>query len=165
MITVNFRVTGLFLGKNNSTAKCKNPIVMVEVQDNPTVFDIMKAVSEKVKNGGIPSVTSFVFTPSQPLHNEDISAIFVTYASREDGKPDGTYMLRDEYNSNSTNTFQYYIFNQDFKQLNVDNVFISFAQTPTETIKNGYTVIIRQVSIANQPIKSNFIQKKVEKLS
>jgi len=167
MIKVNFRVTGLYLGINKPSKYNQNPQVVVDVNANPSVYEIMQAVSIKVKSKAIPSVTSFVFTPATPKGPEDIAAIFVTYDdTRADKRQKGTYMLKDEYSSNITSTFQYYIYDENFKQLNIDNKFISFnvKPDPAAEIKDGYTVVIRQVNIANGPVNSNFIQKKVAKL-
>jgi hypothetical protein len=168
MIKVNFKVTGLYLGINRPSKYNQNPQVLVDVNANPSVYDIMQAASIKINSGAVPSVTSFVFTPAQPLGSEDLAAIFVTYDdSRADKRDAGTYMLKDEYSSNITSTFQYYIYDENFKQLNIDNKFMPFNLPPEQAaeIKDGYTVVIRQVNIANGPIKSKFIQKKVVKLS
>ena len=166
MIRVNFRVTGMYLGSNSLDEK--KGAIIVEVKENPTVFDVMKAVSDKVKTGYYPNIKSFSFTPQLPQNRETINAIFVEYVNgpREylDG---GTYMLQDEMTSNRIITFQYYIFDQEFRQLNNNNFSVSFGNQLEEfaIIKDGYSVVVRQVCIVNKPIKSKFIQSKVDGLS
>ena len=156
MINVNFRVTGMYLGaSDNISPKNKERFLTVEVKENPTVLDIMKAVSKKASFGLIPNVEFFVFSPSTPSVNDSINAIYVKYKNDlNKNLKAGLYVLQDNFQTNPITTFQYYIYDENFKQLNNNNRSKTFGDHPDEEIKDQYTVIIRQVSILTGDRKS-----------
>ena len=65
------------------------------------------------------------------------------------GRPAGNYVLVDDRDSNPIKTFQYYIHDREFRQLNNDGLSIRCGEPQKlETkIRDGYTVVIRQVLI------------------
>lgn len=162
MIKVNFRVTGIYVG---NTKKGEPGYLSVTVNDNPTVFDIMKTVS---LIAGTPNqnMESFVFSPSNPSENDTISAIYVKFlAPPRSGKKAGIYALQDNATTNPLTTFQYYIYDENFRQLNNNGFSKKFSQKPDAEIKEGYTVIIRQISIMTEPIESDYIEKRIASLN
>ena len=145
-INVKFRVTGIYVG---STPKEKREII-VSVKENPTVFDIMNAVSNDAKGGKLGNLESFTFLPTNPGEKDSIKEIQAKFKKEiKDHRLSGTYKLIDDSTSNPYKTFQYYIYDRDFKQLNNDGKTIKFAQKQSlETkIRDGYTVVIRQICI------------------
>lgn len=162
MIKVNFRVTGIYVGNTN---KGQPGYLTVEVNENPTVFDIMKTVSSMASNGGISGMEAFVFSPSNPTENDTISAICVKFSTPPRvGKKPGIYALQDNATNNPLTTFQYYIFDENFRQLNNNGFSKKFSQAPDAEIKEGYTVIIRQISIMTEPIQSDYLESRIVSL-
>jgi hypothetical protein len=168
---VNFRITGMYFGRNKITdigSKFKNTHVIVEVNDNPTVLDIMKACSIEAFHGKIDNVEFFSFSPTNPAKHETISSIYIKYKNApKNNRPAGLYVLNDESTTNRTITFQYYIYDQNFKQLNNNNFTKSFNEKPENfcEIKDGYSVIIRQVVILTAPQLSDYVINKAKKSS
>lgn len=165
MINVNFRVVGMYLGSNKANA---DRSVVVEVEDNPSVFDVMKAVAKKYANGNDAKIDFFSFTPTNPSPGEDIVTIFVNYKEAPiEGRAPGLYVLSDSSSTNPITTFQYYIFDQDFVQKNNNNSFIPFSEKPEpeSEIKNGYSVIIRQVSILTGPNNARLLASRASRAS
>lgn len=162
MIKVNFRVTGMYLGNSPR----QEGFLTIEVKPKPTVYDIMKAFSKMAHNNKNPYVKSFVFSPARPSAGDTINAIYIDYK-----KPPrtylkkGLYVLQDNSTTNPITTFQYYIYDENFKQLNNNNKSKKFSEMPDVEIKNDYTVIIRQVSILMEPTNSNYISNKVKGLN
>lgn len=151
MIKVNFRVTGIYFGSNKSTKKRS---VVLEVNENPTVEDLLKAA----RNSKIHNVDFFDFSGNA---TNGIGRITVKYKNEikievidENGNPSGyrtrsagTYTLTDERIGNRKSVFQYYIYDGEFKQMNNNNFTKLYTDKPDEPIKDGYNVVIRQVSI------------------
>ena len=162
-INVNFRVVGLYLGRNRAN---QNGAVVVEVDNHPTVFDIMQKVSVMAANGGISGVDLFSFTPTRPGPTEDINDIFVRFTEPPRSHLNaGLYFLSDSLFGNPITTFQYYIFNHSFVQLNTNNTTAPFAGPPDVAIEDGYTVIIRQVGILTGPNSNKLITRRAENSS
>ena len=162
MIEVNFRVTGIYVGNTDSS---KKGFLTVAVHENPTVFDIMKTVSSMAGNPN-QDIESFVFSPSNPCDSDTISAIYVKFsAPPRPGKKAGIYALQDNATTNPLTTFQYYIYDENFRQLNNNGFSRKFSQIPDVEIKQGYTVIIRQISIMTEPIESDYIEKRIASLN
>lgn len=154
-INVNFRVVGMYLGANFATDP---DAVVVKVPENPTVFQIMKAVAQKATYGEIDKIDRFSFNPSNPSVGEDLSCIFINFTQKpKDNRPYGAglYILSDNLISNPITTFQYYIHDNEFRQLNVNNKSKKFSEQPDVPILDGYTVIVRQVAILINPIEIN----------
>jgi hypothetical protein len=165
MITVNFRVTGIYVG---NTKKGEPGFLSVDVHDNPTVFDVMKAVSAKVKSNPSLGIEAFVFSPSNNTTDATISAIYVKFsAPPRRGKKTGIYALQDNATTNPLTTFQYYIYDENFRQLNNNGFSRKFTQQPDPgaEIRNGYTVIIRQISIMTEPVQSDYLESRIESLN
>ena len=151
-IKVNVRVVGIYFGSSS------NPLT-VEVPDNPTVSQIMEAASNAAANGQFPNISGMTYSPDNPAvgSGQDMDSVSVVFENDFDS-PSGTHLQAGVYklsesSGNPYSVLQYYIFNQDFVQLNNNNDFVPFSDQPTEPIQNGYTVIWRQVSIASGPIQ------------
>lgn len=156
-INVNFRVVGNFFGSDKSVT---GPIT-VEVDDNPTVAQIMNTVAAKANQpgDGIPGVESFSFSPLQPTPEEFLASIFVSYKDApKEGLPKGNYFLSQDLSSNPQAVWQYYIFDKNFVQVNRSNTFQPFGGPPEVPIEEGYTVIWRRVSILTGPTDSRFLE-------
>ena len=149
MINVKFRVTGMYVG---STPK-ENREIIVSVDENPTILDVMNAVSKAAAAGKLKNLVRFEFEPKNPQHGESIKAIKAVFRDLiKVHRPAGNYVLVDDRDSNPIKTFQYYIFDREFRQLNNDGLSIRFGQPQKlETkIRDGYTVVIRQVLILRE---------------
>ncbi|MFK7786133.1 MAG: hypothetical protein AB8B56_13510 [Crocinitomicaceae bacterium] len=161
-ITVNLRVVGIYFGNS------LNP-VQVSVDENPTVSQIMEAASQLADAGEIKNVSGLSYTPNNPSigSSQDMSEVSVIY---NDGftSPSGTeleggtYQLQDT-SGNPYTTLQYYIFDEDFVQVNRNNEFVPFSNYPDEEIKDGYTIVWRQVSIASGPIEGAKIISRIKR--
>lgn len=157
MINVKFRVTGMYVG---STPK-ESREIRVEVNNTPTVLDIMRAVSRDATAGKLGKLKTFMFSPSNPGEYDSITAIYAVFEGDNNIKPkSGLYGLVDDSKSNPIKTFQYYIYDKNFKQLNNNGSTRRFGQSPDEvaTIRDGYTVVIRQVCILTEPIVKGFVE-------
>ena len=146
MINVNFRVIGMYVG---STPRESREII-VSVDENPTVVDIMRAVSREAAAGRLGNLVRFEFEPENPQPRESIQSIKAVFSNLiKHGRTAGNYILVDDRDSNPIKTFQYYIYDREFRQLNNDGLSIRFGEyQKLETkIRDGYTVVIRQVLI------------------
>ncbi len=154
MIDVKVRVLGIYFGSNPTDAGSVTKEVTVTVQDNPTVYDVMKAVVMKVAAGGVPGVKLFGFTPWFPDSGQEIDSITVEFSEppRSD-RPyaEGTYVLKDSDSTNPNRVLQYYIVTPSGVQKNRNNKSKRFTETPDAPIENGDTIIWRQVSICVGP--------------
>lgn len=154
MITVSFRVLGLYFGSYPNDPNSVTGEIKVEVQDNPTVYDVMKAVVRKADAGDIPGVKFFSFTPLFPQGEEEIDRIIVEFTQpprRNRPYAEGTYVLEDSTSTNPNRTLQYYIVDPTGVQKNRNNKTKTFATAPDADIVDGDTVIWRQVSICVGP--------------
>lgn len=157
MINVKFRVTGMYVG---STPRDSREI-SVSVKENPKVVDIMRAVSRDATAGKLGKLKTFMFTPSNPRNKDSITAIYAVFEGNiNDKRKAGLYGLVDDSTSNPIKTFQYYIYDENFKQLNNNGRSKRFVEYPDleANIRDGYTVVIRQVSILTGPIAQGFPQ-------
>jgi hypothetical protein len=154
MINVKFRVVGIYLGcfpgdPNSSTGQ-----ITVQVNDNPTVYDVMKAVALKVASGGFPGVELFGFNPSPASQGQEIQSISVEYSVKpRKNRPyaPGVYILEDSRGSNPNRVLQYYIMDANGVQKNRNNDTAVFTLPPDVPIVDGDTVLWRQVSICMGP--------------
>ena len=163
MIKVNFRVTGMYVG-NSPDSDCGQ--ISVEVDKNPKVCDIMFAVSKAAFDKKIPNLEAFIYSPSNPSQTDSINAIYAVFTNApRKNRPAGLYGLQDNATTNPIQTFQYYIYDEDFKQLNNNNENTTFGNHPDVEIKDGYTLIIRQVSILMTTIQSSYINAKIAKFN
>ena len=146
MINVKFRVTGMYVG---STPK-ENREIIVSVDENPTVLDIMRAVSREAAAGRLGNLVRFEFEPENPKTLDSINSIKAAFIDLMNNRPPaGNYVLVDDRDSNPIKTFQYYIYDREFRQLNNDGLSIRFGESQKldTKIRDGYTVVIRQVLI------------------
>ncbi|MGD1847421.1 MAG: hypothetical protein ACFB10_18690 [Salibacteraceae bacterium] len=166
MPTVNFRVVGMYFGRNQPQDENGQPdpkAIVVEVEDNPSVFQVMKAVAQKVRDEQPIGVDLFGFSPSNPGSGEDLTSIFINHTQPPKGElPTGLYVLTDNAATNPFSTFQYYIYDDNFEQVNKDGKFIPFSNKPNQEIRNNYTVIIRQVNICSGPINNARVMARAE---
>jgi hypothetical protein len=155
MITVNFRVVGVFFGCFPGDEGSVIGPISVQVKEAPTVFEVMRAVALKVANGDYPGVDFFDFSPSSGVRGEEIQSIRVKYSvgPRRDNPyyTPGVYVLEDTVGSNPNQVLQYYIVSPDGVQKNRNNSTRVFTAQPDAAIENGDTVIWRQVSICRGP--------------
>ncbi len=154
MINVDFRVLGIYFGAYRGDTDSTTGTITVQVNDNPTVYDVMKAVAIKAAAGGIPGVRIFSFTPVFAAPGQEIDSITVEYTSppRND-RPyeEGIYVLDDSKATNPNRVLQYYIVDVDGRQKNRNNNTAVFTSAPDAQIVDGDTVIWRQVSICVGP--------------
>jgi len=161
---VNFRVVGMHFGANSTEKEdpenkgqfIPNPDAVVATinKEKPIVLDVMREVSAMAKRGEIPKVDMFSFYPDNPEKGDDIREISINFTEKpREMKPygPGLYVLTDSTTSEFFTTFQYYIYDKDFKQLNKDNKFKAFSDDPDAHIEDGSTIIIRQVKILRRP--------------
>lgn len=141
-IKVNFRVTGMYFGRNTAF---DNDAVIVEVDEKPTVLDLLVAAKKLVDNKTFPTIDSFDFCDSTNLQSITAKYNVAPHARRNLG----TYTMKEEIIGNKSLVFQYYIYDQDFKQLNNNNRTRAFNQAPDAEIKDQYSVVIRQIVILN----------------
>ncbi|MEM1206924.1 MAG: hypothetical protein AAGN66_27070 [Acidobacteriota bacterium] len=150
----------MYFGSANSVTET----VTVEVDDNPTVAQIMTEVARKTATGGVPGVSQFSFSPLTPAPGEDLNSITVNYTDPpKRGLPPGNYFLGTDLAGNPQEIWQYYIFNKGFEQVNRNNNFIPFSDPPEQPIEDGYTVIWRRVSILTGPSQSRFVDSRSKK--
>ena len=156
---IGFRVTGMYLGASDSVTG----EIRVDIdKDNPTVYDVMVAVVHKVKNGDVPGVSEFSFTPTFPRPKDGLDSITVNYTQppKTQYSP-GTYFLADTESGNPAQVFQYYIFDKDFKQKNNNGVSKRFNEAPDKPIVEGDTIVWRQLSILQGPIESPRVKRRL----
>ncbi|MDJ0837877.1 MAG: hypothetical protein QNK37_15275 [Acidobacteriota bacterium] len=153
---VNFRVVGLYFGWSgtNTSPNTSGPVTVDF--DGSTVQDLMAAATIKVAGGGVPGVLGFAYTPTAPSPPSDINKIIVVYDKGGPKKgghlPGGTWVLEDSLTSQPQRVFQYYIFDENFTQLNRNGEFKPFTDPPAVPIPDNGYVIIRQVCIATAPV-------------
>lgn len=162
-IEVNLRIVGIYFNSGDVT---------VSAPDNPTVSQIMEEASVLAEQGAFQNVSGISFVPENPEigSGQDMSSVSVIYDSPFQS-PSGTnldsgvYQLQDT-DGNPYTVLQYYVFDENFVQVNRNNEFIPFSDEPTSyTIQDGYTIIWRQVSIASGPIASAKIASRARKAS
>ena len=154
MINVNFRVVGIYFGCYPGDADSTTGQITVQVNDNPTVYDVMKAVAQKVEDGAIPGVESFGFTPSPAYPDQSINSIIAKYSENPRKNRDygpGVYVLEEANGSNPSQVLQYYIISENGVQTNNHNEHTPFTNFPEVPIGDGDTIIWRQVSICIGP--------------
>ena len=154
MITVSFRVLGIYFGSYPDDQHSTTGEIKVEVADNPTVYDVMKAVAIKAAAGSIPGVRLFGFSPNLAMPGQEIDKIIVEFTEpprRNRPYTDGIYILEDSTSTNPNRVLQYYIVSPDGRQKNRNNRTARFTCPPDATIENGDTVVWRQVSICVGP--------------
>ena len=161
-ITLNFRVVGMYFGSSNPDSE--RAIKVTVEQESPSVADVMKQVAFNVVNGEYPAVPvdSFTFQPSNPTVFDDCTGIATNWVqgpiSPSSGRQldPGTYVLEQNLNGNPEQVLQYYIFDENFQQINRDNVFIPFGRPLTGDLqlKDGYTIVWRLVGILSDPTRS-----------
>jgi hypothetical protein len=154
MINVKFRVLGIYFGSYAGDANSVTGEIAVAVADNPTVYDVMKAVAIKAAAGGIPGVRLFGFTPIFAAPGQEIDSITVEFAEpprRDRPYVEGTYILEDSKSNNPNRVLQYYIVDATGVQKNRNNRTATFTSPPDAQILDGDTVIWRQVSICVGP--------------
>lgn len=154
MIEVSFRVLGIYFGSYPGDANSRTGPIKVQVDDNPTVFDVMRAVAVKAATGGIPGVSLFSFTPTYPVPGQEIDSITVEFNERPRlNRPYevGMYVLKDSQVTNPNLVLQYYIVDANNVQKNRNNRTAPFTSAPDAVIQDGDTIIWRQVSICVGP--------------
>jgi hypothetical protein len=154
MINVKFRVIGIYFGSTPNDEDSVTKEILVSVAENPTVYDVMKAVVIKAVAGGIPGVRLFGFTPVFAAPGQEIDSITVEFTEpprRDRPYAEGTYVLEDSKSTNPNRVLQYYIVNADGVQKNRNNKTATFTSAPDAEIEDGDTVIWRQVSICVGP--------------
>ena len=154
VINVKFRVLGIYFGSYPGDENSVTREISVDVADNPTVYDVMKAVAIKAASGVIPGVRLFGFTPIFAAPGQEIDSITVEFTEpprRDRPYAEGTYILEDSKSSNPNRVLQYYIVSPDGVQKNRNNRTAVFTSAPDATILNGDTIIWRQVSICVGP--------------
>lgn len=154
MINVKFRVLGIYFGSYPGDENSVTREISVDVADNPTVYDVMKAVAIKAASGVIPGVRLFAFTPIFAAEGQEIDSITVEFTEnprRNRPYAEGTYILEDSKSTNPNRVLQYYIVSPEGVQKNRDNFTAPFTSKPDATILNGDTIIWRQVSICVGP--------------
>ena len=154
VINVKFRVLGIYFGSYPDDENSVTREISVDVADNPTVYDVMKAVAIKAASGVIPGVRLFAFTPIFAAEGQEIDSITVEFTEnprRNRPYAEGTYILEDSKSTNPNRVLQYYIVSPEGVQKNRDNFTAPFTSKPDATILNGDTIIWRQVSICVGP--------------
>jgi len=154
MINVHFRVVGIYFGCNPGDSNSATGQITVQVQDKPTVYDVMKAVAIKVASGSVPGVNLFGFQPSPAAVGAEVHSISVEYSVPPRANrpyPPGIYILEDSKTSNPNQVLQYYIIDSNGVQKNRNNDTAVFTLPPDVEILDGDTVLWRQVSICNGP--------------
>lgn len=154
MINVKFRVLGIYFGSYPGDADSVTGEIAVDVADNPTVYDIMKAVAIKAAAGGVPGVRLFGFTPIFAAPEQEIDSITVEFTEpprRRRPYAEGIYILEDSKSTNPNRVLQYYIVDPTGVQKNRNNRTATFTCPPDAQILDGDTVIWRQVSICVGP--------------
>lgn len=100
-----------------------------------------------------------MFTPANPSNNDSLNAIYAVFKSNPRPHRDaGMYGLIDNSTTNPYKTLQYYIYDKNFVQKNNNGSTQKFWQHPDVPILDGYTVVIRQVSILTGPIAQGFAE-------
>jgi hypothetical protein len=154
MINVKFRVLGIYFGSYPGDADSVTGEIAVDVADNPTVYDVMKAVAIKAAAGVIPGVRLFGFTPIFAAPGQEIDSITVEFTEpprRDRPYAEGIYILEDSKTTNPNRVLQYYIVDPKGVQKNRNNRTATFTSPPDAQILDGDTVIWRQVSISVGP--------------
>jgi hypothetical protein len=154
VINVKFRVLGIYFGSYPDDENSVTREISVDVADNPTVYDVMKAVAIKAASGVIPGVRLFAFTPIFAAPGQEIDSITVEFTEpprRDRPYAEGTYILEDSKSTNPNRVLQYYIVSPEGVQRNRNNRTAVFTSAPDATILNGDTIIWRQVSICVGP--------------
>ncbi len=154
MITVKFRVLGIYFGSYPGDANSVTGEIAVEVIENPTVYDVMKAVAIKAAAGGISGVRLFGFSPVFAAPGQEIDSITVEFTEaprRNRPYPEGIYVLEDSKSTNPNRVLQYYIVDAAGAQKNRNNNTAVFTSAPDAPIEAGDTIIWRQVSICVGP--------------
>lgn len=167
-LTINFRVVGMYFG--SSDPKSEKAISVTVENDTPSVAELMKQIAINVEARLYPKVPvdRFAFLPTNPSTTEDCTSITTNWfegpISPSSGYqlPAGTYILEQVLNTNPESVLQYYIFDQDFQQINRNNKFISFGQPLDGSsaadgiiLKDGYTIVWRLVGILSGPSGSS----------
>lgn len=167
-ICVRFRVVGIYLG----ASKGATGEVTVKVQENPTVNDVMVAVSKLAGQvDGINGVDSFTYSPFDPERGSgqiltEVSADFIEPPKGPGTHPDsGIYRLDQDLDKNPQSVLQYYIFDSNFAQKNRDNAFIPFSDDPPVPIEDGDLVLWRMVAVAQAPNGSNLVRGRQRRFS
>lgn len=163
-ITVKLRVVGLFLGNKVTGA------IPVQVEENPTVADLLTALVGQAAIQAIPNVTALSYSPFRPLRgtNQPLNRITVTYAepfTTFNNRPyeAGTYELSDQTSVPGIDlVWQYYVFDENMNYVLKPGFEVPFSELPNSApnpdqrfeIKDGWTVIWRLVALANGPTPS-----------
>lgn len=161
MAKINFRIVGVYLGN------ARNALLTLDIGpskdlQNHSVSDVCFEVQKFVRAGNYRSKTDsslilvddfqYLPTPFGDLDKISVNWVQSPISSMGPLQP-GTYMLADNSftDNNPYSVFQYYHFDAAFQQLNRDGKFVPFTQPLTDPLKDGDTIIIRQVNILKGP--------------
>lgn len=153
-VNVNLRVVGIYFGASPTSSKFSGTGggVVLNVPDNPTVARVMYAAFQDAANGRIQNVNAFNYN-GYP----DCNFIGVSYSKlpphTSGYKTGNSYVFQLSDSGANAGQLQYYHYrevNGDFVQLNTNNSFIPYIQTPDPKILDGDYIVWRQVSIISQ---------------